>query len=80
MTGHRHATDKTDWKVIVECPNNGDHVEGETDPDDPVHLALEASATNADPDPEDVIPFDDCPICGAPLDTITSEKPSEVLE
>jgi len=50
------------------------------DPDDPVHLAMEASATNADPDPEDVIPFDDCPICGTALDAIVSEQPSEVLE
>ena len=80
MNGHRHATDKTDWKVAVECPNNGDHVEGKTDPDEPVHLALEASATNADPGPEDVIPFETCPICGADLDVITFETPSEVLE
>jgi hypothetical protein len=49
MAGHRHATDRTDWTLVAECPNNGkDHVSPLLDDDpDKEHLSIEACATNA---------------------------------
>lgn len=75
----RHATDRYDWSVVAECPNNGLYVDG-MDPDgDGIHLLLEASATEAKPTAREAIPLDECPVCGAELDFIVHEEPAEVL-
>lgn len=67
MSDSGHATDRTDWTVIAECPEGGSD-----------HLTLEADATNADIGPRKAIPIKECPVCGAELDIIRQESPTEV--
>lgn len=78
----RIATDRWDWMVIAECPNNGEHVEGKTDPDDPEHITVESSATNSAFQALEALPVDEmeCGICGADLDYVVEEDPHEVLQ
>lgn len=77
----RHATDRTDWTLLAKCPNNGEHVEGETDPEDPIHIAIEASAEHSLLSPLEAVPVEEmeCGICDAKLDIMVQEEPSEVL-
>lgn len=85
MTGFRHATDRTDWTIIAECPYNGHagpmmaELDLDEPPEDCTHIALEADATNADMGPREAIPLDRCPLCDAELVIISQEKPTEVL-
>lgn len=78
---NRHATDRWDWKIIAECPNNGEHVEGETDPNDPEHITIEASAENSEFRALEAVPVkgEECGICGSELDVIVQEEQTEVL-
>jgi len=72
MTGHRHATDRTDWMFFAECAEYGEE-----------HLRIEAEATAAAPDvqnPEELFPIDECPGCDAEMAYIKQEKPTEVLD
>ena len=81
MSGHRHATDRTDWTLIAECPNNGaDHPLLGDDPEK-VHLTIEAHATNAANTARETILVEgsDCSVCGAELDVVIEERPTEVL-
>ena len=86
MTGHRHATDRTDWTYIAECPNNGDcepirdELQLDEDPEDCEHLTLEAEATNAAHGPEELVPLQQCPVCGEKRHFIKQEEPREVLD
>jgi len=64
----RHATDRKDWKVLAECPDGGED-----------HLQLEATATNSEFAAREAIPIEECPLCGAELDVLVEEKPTEVL-
>jgi len=82
VSGGRVATDRWDWTLIAECPNNGTHVEGDTDPDDPEHLTIEASAENAAYQALDVLSVAGltCGVCGAEIDYVVEEGPHEVLE
>lgn len=47
MGGYRHATDRTDWTLVAECPNNGGDHPLLGDGPDTEHLSIEASAMNA---------------------------------
>lgn len=76
---NQHATDRWDWTLIAECPNNGDHIEGKTDPDDPEHLTLEASAECSKFKAREAVPIEECGICGADLDFVIEQQPTEIL-
>lgn len=80
----KHATDRWDWTLIAECPNNGEQVEGETDPteDNPEHITIESSAENCEMKALEALPVDDmpCGICGADLDIVVEQTPTEILE
>lgn len=71
MNEYRHATERTDWLLAAECPNNADSDE---------HLSLEAEATQAGMEPREAFPIEKCPMCGAPLDFIAYGEPTEVLD
>jgi hypothetical protein len=81
MGSYRHATDRTDWILVAECPNNGmDHpLLGDNPPKE--HLTIEAHATNAAKTAQETIFVEDtdCPVCGAKLDVVIEEQPTEVL-
>lgn len=64
---NRHATDRIDGRMIAECPNGCQSWE----------LAVGMSESVLD----EVIPseFRECSECGAAMDTIIQETPSEVL-
>lgn len=75
MSGHRHATDRVDGKILAKCPNK----ENEDDP----HLKIEAEYEDcaANTMLEELIEnFPECGECDAELDYIQSETPSEVLD
>lgn len=78
----RHATDRWDWTILAECPNNGQHVPGKTDPDDAEHLTFEGSAANSVYRAREATAFEGmaCPICEADLDVLIEEEPAEVIE
>lgn len=72
--GYRHATDRVDGTIIAECPNK-EH------PDDD-HL----SATVEYEDAADTEIFDEfneafstCGVCGAELEVIGQQEPTEVI-
>jgi len=72
---HRHATDRVDGTVVAECPNIED------DPEE--HLSFEVAYS----DSADTGIFDElmdtwptCGECGAELDAMHQQEPSEVLE
>lgn len=72
---HRHATDRVDGTVVAECPNIKDDPEA--------HLSFEVAYS----DSADTGIFDElmdtwptCGECGAELDAMHQQEPSEVLE
>jgi len=69
-----------DWTIIVECPDNGTHIPGVTDPADPEHFTVEIEATNAAVGPREAVPIEACPCCGAELTVVTQSRPTEVLD
>lgn len=81
MGNYRHATDRTDWILVAECPRNGeDHPLLGDDPDKE-HLTIEAHATNATKPARETIFSEDtsCPVCGTELAIAIEERPAEVL-
>ena len=75
MSGHRHATDRIDGTVVAECPNIED------DPEEHLSFSVEYS------DSADTEIFNElmdtwpaCGECGAELQAIHQQEPSEVLE
>jgi len=72
---HRHATDRVDGTVVAECPNIGDDPEA--------HLSFEieyTDAVNTDIFDELMDTWPTCGECGAELQAIHQQEPSEVLE
>lgn len=65
---NRHATDRIDGTMLAECPNGCQSWE----------LEISTSKHSLD----EVVPdaFRECSVCGAEMDTISQEQPSEVLE
>lgn len=78
----RLATDRWDWTIIAECPNNGEHIEGKTDSEDAEHISIQASAEGSKLRALEAVPLtgEECGICGAELDVLVSEEQTEVLE
>ena len=75
MSGHRHGTDRVDGVVIAECPNLADDPER--------HLRFEVEYhDSADTElfSELMDEWPACGECGAELDVIHQQEPSEVLE
>lgn len=67
MTGHRHATNRYDVTAVMECPNGC--------------FEIELDATNSEEDAEGLLNrFDTCPNCGADVDYVADERPTEVLD
>lgn len=73
--GRRHATDRVDGTVIAECPN--------IDEDPEEHLSFEVEYSDA----ADTTIFDElmetwpeCGECGAELDAVHQQEPTEVIE
>jgi hypothetical protein len=74
MTDHRHNTDRTDGRIVAECPN--------IDNDPNRHLSIEVEYETAVGD--DVLDdlteaWSECGHCGAELDVIDYREPTEVL-
>lgn len=67
MDGTRHATDRVDWTVIVECSENPDHFE------------LDGSALNIEPSADAAITIEECPVCGADVARVQEQSPTETL-
>lgn len=70
MSGHKHATDRTDWVIVAECVNSDDH------------LSATLEATAAEPPVEDfqaILPAQ-CRECGAPISFVSQSEPTEVLD
>ena len=74
MSGHRHATDRVDGVIIAECPNkeypDDDHLTAIVEYEDAVDNDLLETFKSA---------WDTCGKCGAELDVVSQEEPSEVL-
>lgn len=75
MSGHRHATDRVDGVIIAECPNiehpHDDHLKAVVEYEDAVDNEMLELFRTA---------WDTCGKCGADLDVMIQEEPSEVLE
>jgi hypothetical protein len=72
---HRHATDRVDGTIVAECPNK-DH-------EDDDHLAAVVEyhdASDTDLLEQFAAAFETCRECGAEVDYIRQEEPTEVLE
>lgn len=69
MSGHRHATDRVDGMIVAECPEGHQSVELEygTAVDDDVLADFKELAGT-------------CSHCGAEMNMIQHETPTEVLE
>jgi len=75
MSGHRHATDRVDGVVIAECPNLDD------DPEAHLSFTVEYSdAADTEIFRELMDEWPACGECGAELDAIHQQEPSEVIE
>ncbi|MFC4553519.1 MULTISPECIES: hypothetical protein [Halorussus] len=67
MTGHWHATDRVDVTAVMECPNGC--------------FEIELEATNSEEGAGVLLNrFEVCPNCGADVDYLADERPTEVLE
>ena len=75
MGGHRHSTDRVDGTIVAECPNKeapmDDHLSAVVDYEDAADTTIFEEFIDA---------FETCGACGAELDYIGQQEPSEVLE
>lgn len=75
MSDHRLATDRVDGTIVAECPNK------EYPDDDHLTVAVEYEEAAINTLVEEFIDaFETCGECGADLDYVAEERPSEVLE
>lgn len=75
MGDFRHGTDRVDGQIIAECPNK------EAPYDDHLSAVVEYEESAINDLPETFKEaFGTCGECGAELDFIANEKPSEVIE
>lgn len=71
----RHATDRVDGKIVAQCPN----AEHQDDPHLQVQAQYDDAASNGLMETfKDA--WDVCGECGAKLDYVAQETPSEVLD
>ena len=73
--GHRHSTDRVDGTVVAECPNIEDDPEA--------HLSFVADYSDAADTTifEELLEtFPECGECGAELQALHQQEPTEVLE
>lgn len=66
MSDYRHATDRIDGKAVAECPNGCQSWQISVNTSIPFEELFEPELT-------------ECSHCGADMDVITHEIPSEVL-
>ncbi|WP_115891760.1 hypothetical protein [Haloferax sp. Atlit-48N] len=64
---YRHSTDRVDGTMLVECPN------------DPEHITFEIELSCSESKPSELFLIEECPDCGSDLSTIESVTPTEVL-
>jgi hypothetical protein len=78
MSGHRHATDRTDWILLAGCPRNGEDHPLLGDAPDKEHLTIEAHATNTTKPAQEIIFGENtsCPVCEAELAIAIEERPA----
>ena len=68
----RHATDRKDWTLYAECADHGAD-----------HLRVEASAKGASEgyqNPSELLPLDECGVCGGEIAYIQQDEPTEVFD
>lgn len=65
--GYRHHTDGFDGVLIVECPDDIDH------------LSVRVETTNFEKKPSELFWLDECPKCSAELAYVEETQPTEAL-
>ena len=75
MSGHRLGTDRVDGVLTAECPNIAD------DPEEHLAITVEyEDAADTTIFEELMETFPECGECGAELQALNQQQPSEVLE